>query len=203
MCLFQLWFPQGIWLVVGLLAHIIVLFLVFKGISIFSGVAVSIYIPTNSVRGFSFLRNYQSLFCGYFPVAHQRAMMHGLGFFFFFNVWKSLKSLRFALKFFLSIYYGLWWVLTAAWGLSLVVASRGYSALWCMRFPLWWLLLLLSMGLGHAGFSSCSTWAQQFWLVGSRVQAQQLWHMGLSCSMWDLLRSGIKPVSPLHWQANS
>ena len=39
--------------VVGLLSDMIVLFLVFKGISIlFSIVAVSIYIPTNSARGF-------------------------------------------------------------------------------------------------------------------------------------------------------
>ena len=30
-----------------------------------------------------------------------------------------------------------------------------------------------------AGFSSCGTRAQQLWLVDSRAQAQQLWHMGL------------------------
>ena len=29
MCVFQFWFPQGIWLVVGLLGHMVVLFLVF------------------------------------------------------------------------------------------------------------------------------------------------------------------------------
>ena len=29
-CLFQFWFPQGIWLGVGLLGHMVVLFLVFK-----------------------------------------------------------------------------------------------------------------------------------------------------------------------------
>ena len=33
--------------------------------------------------------------------------------------------------------------------------------------------------LGRAVFSSCGTWAQQLWLAGSRVQAQQLWHTGL------------------------
>ena len=27
--------------------------------------------------------------------------------------------------------------------------------------------------------SSCGSWAQQLWLVGSRAQAQQLWHTGL------------------------
>ena len=56
MCLFQPWFLQGICLGVGLLGHMVVLFLVFKGISIPSSVvAVSIYIPTNSARAFPFL----------------------------------------------------------------------------------------------------------------------------------------------------
>ena len=46
MCLFQFLFPEGICLGVGLLGHMVVLFLVFKGISIPSSlVAVSIYIP--------------------------------------------------------------------------------------------------------------------------------------------------------------
>ena len=45
-CLFQPWFPQGICLGVGLLGHMVVLFLVFKVISVPSSiVAVSIYIP--------------------------------------------------------------------------------------------------------------------------------------------------------------
>ena len=56
MILFELWFSQGICPVVGLLGHMVVLFLVFEGTSIlFSIVAVSIYIPTNSARGFPFL----------------------------------------------------------------------------------------------------------------------------------------------------
>ena len=51
MNLFPFWFPQGICLGVGLLGHMVVLFLVFKEISILSSiVAVSIYIPTNSAR---------------------------------------------------------------------------------------------------------------------------------------------------------
>ena len=41
MCLFQFWFPQGICLGLGLLGHMMVLFLVFKGISIPSILAVS------------------------------------------------------------------------------------------------------------------------------------------------------------------
>ena len=52
MCLFQFWFPQGLFLGVGLLDHMVVLFLTFKGISILSSiVAVSIYISTTSARG--------------------------------------------------------------------------------------------------------------------------------------------------------
>ena len=56
MCLFRFWFPQGVCPVVGLLGHMVALFLVFKGNSIlFSIVAISICIPTNSVI--------DSLFC--------------------------------------------------------------------------------------------------------------------------------------------
>ena len=71
-------------------------------------------------------------------------------------------------------------------GFSLVVASGGYYTLQCMGFSLWWLLLLQSTGSRHAGFSSCSTWAQQLWLVGFRGQTQwcmglvALWHVGSS-----------------------
>ena len=64
MCLFQFWFPQGICLGVGLLGHMVVLFLVFKGIAISSSiVAVSIYIPTNSARAFPFLHTLSSIYC--------------------------------------------------------------------------------------------------------------------------------------------
>ena len=53
---FSFLFPQGIYLGVGLLGHIVVLFLVFKGLSIPSSiVAVSVYIPTKSAREFLFL----------------------------------------------------------------------------------------------------------------------------------------------------
>ena len=62
-CLFQL-FHQGLCLVVGLLGHMVVLFLVFKGISILSSiVAVSIYIPSNSARAFPFLHILSSIYC--------------------------------------------------------------------------------------------------------------------------------------------
>ena len=46
---------QGMCPAVGLLDHIVGLFLVFKGTSIlFSIVVISMYIPTNSVRGLPF-----------------------------------------------------------------------------------------------------------------------------------------------------
>ena len=48
MCLFKVWFSQGICPVVGLIGYMVVLFLVFKGISIlFFIMAVSTYIATN------------------------------------------------------------------------------------------------------------------------------------------------------------
>ena len=70
-------------------------------------------------------------------------------------------------------------------GFSLVAASGGYSLLWCTGFSLWWLLLLQSMGSRHAGFSSCGTGAQQLWLAGCRVQAQQLQRTGL-VALWHV-----------------
>ena len=63
MCHFQFWFPKGICLQVRLLIHMVVLFLVFKEISIPSSiVAVSIYISTSSARGFPFLHILSSIY---------------------------------------------------------------------------------------------------------------------------------------------
>ena len=62
--------------------------------------------------------------------------------------------------FILFIYFWLCWVFVAVRGLSLVVASGGYSSLRCTGFSLRWLLLLRSTGSRRAGFSSCDTWAQ-------------------------------------------
>ena len=45
-------------------------------------------------------------------------------------------------------------------GLSLAVASGGYSSLRCAGFSLQWLLLLQSTGSRRAGFSSCGMRAQ-------------------------------------------
>ena len=62
-------------------------------------------------------------------------------FFFFFNLF------IFILFFF---YFWLRWVFVAAHGLSLVVASRGYSSLQCAGFSLQWLLLSQSTGSRRA-----------------------------------------------------
>ena len=45
-----------------------------------------------------------------------------------------------ALNLYLFIYFWLFWVSTAAHGLSLIVASGGYSSSWCPGFSLCWLL---------------------------------------------------------------
>ena len=52
------------------------------------------------------------------------------------------------------VFFWLCWVFVAAHGLSLVVASGGYSSLWHAGFSLRWLLLLQSTGSRHVGFSS-------------------------------------------------
>ena len=105
-------------------------------------------------------------------------------------------SFSFFFKINLFIYFWLHWVFVAVRRLSLVVASRGYSSLQCTGFSLQWLLLLQSTGSRRMGFSSCSTQAQKLWLVGSRVQAQQLWHMDLAAprhvgSSWTRARTHV------------
>ena len=116
-----------------------------------------------------------------------------------------LKQERFFFnKFILFIYFWLHWVFAAACRLSLVAVSGGYSLLPCVGFSLPWLLLLQSTGSRCTGFSSCSTWAQQLWLAGSRAQAQQCVVHGLSCSAACGIfpDQGSNPCS-LNWQADS
>ena len=78
----------------------------------------------------------------------------------------------------------------AAPGLSLVVASGGYSLLQCAGFSLQWLLLLRSMGSRHVGFSSCGSQALE-----RRLSSCGTWAF-LLCGMWDLPGPGLEPVSP-------
>ena len=111
-------------------------------------------------------------------------------------------TLFFLMKFYFFLiylfYFWLLWVSAVAPGLSLVVASGGYSSLRCTRFSLRWLLLLWSTGSRHAGFSSCGTRAQQ--LCGSWALERRLSSCGaraqLLLGMWDLPGPGLEPMSP-------
>ena len=80
-------------------------------------------------------------------------------------------------------FFWLHWVFVATHGLSLVLASRVYSTLWCAGFSMQWLLLLQSITLGAwasavaaRGLSSCD----------SRALEQGLG----SCGVWALGRTG-------------
>ena len=91
-----------------------------------------------------------------------------------FREWSVIQSSMCNFSIFLVnlfIYFWLCWVFAAARGLSLAVASRDYSLLWCASFSLRWLLLLWSTGSRHAGFSSCDSWALGYRLssCGARV----------------------------------
>ena len=60
----QIMLFSGICLKMGLLDHIVAIFLVFQEPSIlFSVLSVSIYLPTNSVGEFSFLHTLSSIYC--------------------------------------------------------------------------------------------------------------------------------------------
>ena len=61
---------------------------------------------------------------------------------------KDLYYYYFCIKYFFIFIFWLRWVFVAVRGLSLVVASRGYSLLRCVGFSLWWLLLLGEQALG-------------------------------------------------------
>ena len=86
------------------------------------------------------------------------------------------------------IYMWLLWIFIALWGLSLVVAIRGYSSLWCMGFSLQWLLLLGSM-------SSRAHWLQLLWHMGLVA----LRHMGSSWTRDRTCGSHTGRWTPIHW----
>ena len=83
-------------------------------------------------------------------------------------------------------------------GLSLVTESGGYYSLQYVSFSSQLLLLLLSTGSRHMGFSSGSPWDQELWRTGS-VGSVVMAH-GVSCSV----PCGVFPdqgsnPGPLHW----
>ena len=105
-------------------------------------------------------------------------------------------------NFYLFIYFGLYWILSVAHRLFLVVLSRGYSSLWCVS-SLSWLPLLQSMRLWlRVSFSSCSTWAQWLQFSDSRVQAQKLWCTSLVATQHagSSQPKDRTPVSCIGWQ---
>ena len=61
---------------------------------------------------------------------------------------------------FLFVHLWLCEVFVATSGLRLVAESEGSSLLCGLGFSLQWLLLMQSVGSGHTGFSSRSTWVQ-------------------------------------------
>ena len=71
-CFFQFWFLWGICLGVGLLDHMVVLFLVFEGISILSFIVavLSIYIPTVQESSLFFTTSPAFIVCRHFDDGH-------------------------------------------------------------------------------------------------------------------------------------
>ena len=87
----------------------------------------------------------------------------------------------------------------------LVVSRRGYSSLRCGGFFYCgaWALGAQASVVAARRLSSCSTWALEcagFSSCGSRAVERRLSSCGtwaqLLCSMWDLPRPGLEPVSP-------
>ena len=57
-------------------------------------------------------------------------------------------------------------------------------------------MALYEWALRHAGFSSCSPWAQKLWLSDSRAQAQYLCRVGLvALQQEESSQPGFEPVS--------
>ena len=93
--------------------------------------------------------------------------------------------------------FWLCWVMVALGRLSRVVMSGSYSLLQCTDFSLRWLLLLLS-----TSFSSCGTWAQQLWHVGSAVVKHRL-SRSVTCEIFSVQIKDWTSVPWFNWQVNS
>ena len=127
-------FSSGKYLEVELLDHMVVLLLMFWGISIWFSIAASpIYIHSNGAQGFPFLHILPTLvICCLF-----------------------LKY-KFVYLFFIYLFLAALGLHCCTWAFSSCSEwGGGYSLLWCTGFSLRWLLLLWSMGSRHADFSSC------------------------------------------------
>ena len=135
--------------------------------------AVSIYIPTNSARGFPFLHTLSSIYL---------FIYFNLDLFFFLSV--SFFFLTLGLFIYLFIYFWLCWVFVSVQGLSPVAASGGHSSSRCSGLSLSRPLLSRSTGSRRASSvivahrPSCST----------------------ACGIFPDQGSNL---CPLHWQADS
>ena len=89
----------------------------------------------------------------------------------------------------IALYFWLSWVFVAARRLSLVVASGGYSLLWCAGSSSQWLLPLRSTGSRRVSLS-CGSWALERRLSSCGTRAQLL-H-----GMWDPPAPGLELTSP-------
>ena len=77
------------------------------------------------------------------------------------------------------IYFWLCWVFVAAQTFLQLWQVGTTLQLWCIGFSLRGFSCGRTRAPESEDCSSCSTWVQQFQLLGSRAQAQQLWYMGL------------------------
>ena len=94
-------------------------------------------------------------------------------------------------------FISLWlcWVFIAAWAFLQMWRTGPTLQLGYSGFSLWWLLLLWSTGVQASvaegpGLNSCNSCTSKHRLSSCGTQAQLL------CSIWDLPRSKIEPVSP-------
>ena len=106
------------------------------------------------------------------------------------KLWTTSSCLSFFISLFIFLFIAV--LHLCCWvGFSLLAASRGYSGCSTQAF---------SCGgarvLGCVGFSSRSTQTQWLWLLGSGTWTQCGARAQMLCSMWDLPRPGIRPVSP-------
>ena len=97
--------------------------------------------------------------------------------------------------------YWLCWVFIAAWAFSPAASSGSSSLLVVRRLLVAVASLVEHKALGHEGSSSSALCLQRLWLLGTRVQPQKLWCMGLVARGIFPHQGSIPCV--LHWPVDS